>query len=369
MTSAVAGGHRAFRYRVVGAAALAIAIIGLIVNVRVVAATFLVAYAACVSVVLGMLAMIMIAHLTTATWFGPLRRRALRVLDALPMLAVLGVFVLLAIPLLYPWASMSIPSGIDRYLSAPFFIVRFILCWAIWIGIAHALRSTMQMEDAGDVAHAIKRYRSISALGLILLGLTMTMAAFDWMMSLSPDWYSTIYGLYWFAGGMVGALSLLAVLASTGPDGGGAKTVHAIAKLLLTFILFWVYIGFSQYIVIWSGGIPREVTWYVPRIRGGWGGLAALLLFGNFAFPFLILLIEPLKRSGSLVAAIGIVLLILHYLDTFWLVMPGLVPITWWTVIVAAAMVVVVAWLTIAAPSLRRPHAWRNATRAPEPFS
>lgn len=369
MTSIVTGGHRAFRYRILGAAALAITIIGLIVNLRVVAAVFLVAYAATVSVVLGVLAMIMIAHLTTATWFGPLRVRAIRVLDALPVLAVAGVFLLLAIPLLYPWVRVDPPSGVGGYLNVPFFIVRFIICWAIWVGLARALRSTMQMEDAGDIAHATRRYRRISALGLILLGVTMTIAAFDWMMSLSPNWYSTIYGVYWFAGGTVSGLSLLAVVASTDSDEGGVNTVHSVAKLLLTFILFWVYIGFAQYIVIWSGGIPREVAWYVPRTRGGWGGLAALLLLGNFAFPFLILLIEPLKRSPSLVAAIGIVLLMLHYLDTFWLVMPGLVSITWWTVIVAVAVAVVVAWIAIAAPSLRRPHSWRNMTRVSERFS
>jgi len=368
MTSIAASGRRAFRYRVVGAAAVAIVIIGLIVNVRVVAATFLVAYVAVVSAVLGMLAMTMIAHLTTATWFGPLRWRAVRVLDGLPMLAVLGVFMLLAIPLLYPWVSANPPSGVGRYLNVPFFIVRFIVYWAIWISLGRALRSTMQMEDDGDIAQASKRYRGISAIGLILLGVTMTFAAFDWMMSLSPNWYSTIYGVYWFAGGMVSALSLLAVLASTDPS-AGVDTVHAIAKLLLTFILFWVYIGFSQYIVIWSGGIPREVTWYVPRTRGGWGGVAAVLLFGTFAFPFLILLIEPLKRSRSVIAAMGIVLLVLHYLDTFWLVMPGLVPVTWWTVIVAAALGVVVAWITIAAPSTLRPRGWRSATRVSETAS
>ena len=366
MTRVATTGGRALQYRIVGALALAIAIIALFVNVHVVAATFLVAYAAAVSVILGILATIMIAHLTTATWFGPLRWRALRALDALPVLAVLGVLILLAIPSLYPWVSAAPPSGVSRYLNVPFFIVRFIVCWAIWIGLAHALRSTMRMEGEGDIARATKRYRRISALGLILLGLTMTIAAFDWLMSLSPEWYSTIYGVYWFAGGLVGALSLLAVLASTGSGAGGTDTVHAIAKLLLTFILFWVYIGFSQYIVIWSGGIPREVTWYVPRTHGGWGGLAALLLFGNFAFPFLILLIEPLKRSRSVVAAVGVLLLALHYLDTFWLVMPGLVSITWWTIIVAAAALVVVAWITIAGPSLRRPRVWRNATRLPE---
>jgi hypothetical protein len=222
-------------------------------------------------------------------------------------------------------------SGVGRYLNVPFFVARFIIYWIAWIFIARALRSTSHV-------------RRVSSIGLIVLGLTMTFAAFDWMMSLTPDWYSTIYGVYWFAGGMVGALALLGLLAPHDPD-----EVHSLAKLLLTFILFWLYIGFSQYIVIWSGGIPREVTWYVPRTRGGWGGVAVILIFGNFAFPFLALLFRAVKRSRALVAALGVLLLALHYLDTFWVVMPGLAPVNWWTIVLAIAMAVIVSSGALAA--------------------
>ena len=345
------------RGAVVSLVALVIAVIGFLLNARQAAATFLVAYASAVSVVLGALAMMLIARLTTATWFGALDRRAELVTRAMPALAGLGVLVLLSLPVLYRWVGEPVPSGVGAYLNAPFFIVRFIVYWIAWIAIARALRASARLEARGDFARAARRYRVVSAAGLVALGVTMTFAAFDWIMSLAPDWYSTIFGVYWFAGGMVGALALLAVLAS--PSGGGATLegprepvssddVHALAKLMLTFILFWLYIGFAQYIVIWSGGLPREVAWYVPRTRGGWGGLAVLLVFGNFVLPFLLLLIRAVRRNATIVATLGVGLLALHYLDTFWLVMPGLVPVTWWTSVLAAAMLAVVAALTIA---------------------
>src|SRR5581483_5465432 len=132
--------------------------------------------------------------------------------------------------------------------------------------------------------------------------ITMTFAAFDWMMSLTPDWLSTIYGVYWFAGGLVGALALLALMVGYAPAGVEWPAVsddelHSLGKLLLTFVLFWLYCGFSQYIVIWSGDLPNEVTWYIPRTHGGWGAIAALLVLGGFAIPFLLLLFVSVKRS------------------------------------------------------------------------
>lgn len=279
---------------------------------RTLAGLYLTAYAATVSIVLGVLAMTLIANLTTATWYGSFRAQALRVLRLLPVLAAAGVLVLVAIPVLYPWTSRAaLPAAdVHRYLNVPFFIARFVVYWICWIVVAR-------------MATRAPRY---SAAGLVILGLTMTFAAFDWMMSLTPAWASTIYGVYWFAGAMVGALALLAVLASRDPRRADSwhRDVGSLGKLLLTFVLFWLYIGFSQYIVIWSGGLPREVTWYVARTRGAWGGVAALLLFGGFGFPFLFLLTRQARRSATVVSAIGLVLIALHYVDTLWLVMPGL---------------------------------------------
>jgi hypothetical protein len=336
---------------------LAIVIVAIFVDLRELAAAFVVAYTTAVSIVLGVLAMSLIAHLTTATWYRPFRARADLVIASLPVLALIGILLLLALPVLYPWVGVDTPRR--AYLNAPFFVIRWIIYWAAWIGIAQSLRRARRMHAEGDIVRADRRLRRVASAGLVILGITMTFAAFDWMMSLSPDWLSTIYGVYWFAGGMVGALALLAVLAPFGGDRLGwpsptTEEIHALGKLLVTFVLFWLYIGFAQYIVIWSGDLPNEVTWYVPRTHGGWGLVAALLVFGNFAFPFLLLLLLPVKRSRTMLAIIGSALLALHFVDMLWVVMPGLLPTRWWTVIVALAVLIALTSSTIWLLSLPR---------------
>lgn len=316
-----------------GAAALIVAIIGFVLDPRRAAATYLVAYAGTVSVALGVLSMVMIANLTRAVWFDAWRDRAYRVLSAFPTLAALGIPVLLSMAVLYDWVSTPPGGHVSVYLNVPFFIGRFIAYWAVWIVLALTIRRGTLIRADEDAGRVGLRYRRISAGGLVVLGLTMTFAAIDWMMSLSPDMSSTIYGVYWFAGSMVAALALLGTVVRREP-----AQVHSLAKLLLTFVLFWLYIGFAQYIVIWSADLPREVGWYTLRTRGGWGGVALALIVGNFAFPFLILLLRDVKRSPTLIAALGAVLLGLHYLDTLWIVMPGLVPMTWWTLILVISM-------------------------------
>ena len=356
MTAATINGERMGRRptftaaATVGVIALVIALAGVILDARQAAAAFLVSYVAVVSVALGVLAMVMIAHLTTATWFGALRGRAAMVLAALPALAVLGLFVLLALPVLFPWTRAS--ASARAYLNIPFFIARYVVYWVVWIGLAALLRRTAAIEAQGEVVRAARRYRRISSSGLVMLSITLTFAAFDWMMSLTPDWSSTIYGVYWFAGGMVGGLALLALLSRLDhrvpvPVPVPASTSQSLGKLLLTFVLFWLYIAFAQYIVIWSGNLPREVTWYVPRTRGAWAGVALVLLLGMFVLPFLGLIMRAVKRSGTALAALGALLLVLHWVDTYWMVMPDLVGVTWWALILALAMAVVIIELAV----------------------
>ncbi|MFI5229531.1 MAG: hypothetical protein ACHQWU_10705 [Gemmatimonadales bacterium] len=341
-------------------AALLILVAAAIVDLHELATAVLVAYAAAVSVVLGTLIVTLIAHLTTATWFRPFRARAELVIGALPALAAVGAVLLLALPTLYPWFSSETPA--HAYLNAPFFLLRWVVYWVAWIAVAELLRATQRMHERGEIERAARRFRRIASAGLVVLGVTMTFAAFDWLMSLTPDWQSTIYGVYWFAGGMVGGLALLAVLAAVDVTAAHGPRVspdeaHSLGKLLLTFVLFWLYIGFSQYIVIWSGDLPREVTWYVARSNRGWGAAAGVLVFGNFVLPFLLLLFRRVKRSRRLLAAIGVVLLALHFLDTMWIVMPGVQAIRWWTVLVSIAAATVVCAALLGAMTLRRPAA------------
>ena len=322
------------------AAALGAALcgIGIVVDPIRLASAYLVACLSCLAVVLGTLAMVMIARVTGATWFVVLRRQAEEIIATLPVFAVLLLPLLLAVRVLYPWAA-HVPSlepevqqavaAKDAYLNVPFFVIRWVVYFATWIALGEALRRASLAQDRGDTAAIERRMRTLSALGLVAFALTMTFAAFDWMMSLTPAWYSTIYGVDYFAGAMVGALALLAVLGVRArrrgelPESVGANQLHALAKLLLTFVLFWVYIGFSQLIVIWSAQIPAERVWYSVRMRGGWYVLGAVIVAGHFAIPFCALLVRAIKRSAVAMTWLGIWLLLMHYLDIYWMVMPS----------------------------------------------
>jgi hypothetical protein len=252
--------------------------------------------------------------------------------------AVLLLPVSVAVHVLYPWAAPIASLAPDvrhailaksAYLNVPFFVLRSLVYVATWIGLGEALRRASLAQDRGDSVAIERRMRTLSAAGLVAFALTSSFAAFDWMMSLTPAWYSTIYGVDYFAGAMVSALSLLAVLAVRArrrgelPDCVGANHLHALAKLLLTFVLFWVYIGFSQLIVIWSAEIPAERVWYTVRMRGGWNALGAVLVAGHFAIPFCALLVRSIKRSPIAMSWLGLWLLVMHYLDIYWIVMPS----------------------------------------------
>jgi hypothetical protein len=336
------------------------------------AAAYVVAYVFATTVVLGALATVMIAQLTAATWFVVLRRTAEGVVAALPALAILALPLLAWIHVLYPWANPdALPADVRTnvaakaaYLNVPFFIGRTIVYWIAWLAIGELVRRA-SLEDTTRGNAATRRLRVVSAIGVVVFALTITFAAIDWLMSLTPGWSSTVYAVYVYGGAQLSALALLAVLTQWRRDGAlsvvNDQHIAALAKLMLTFVLFWVYMGYSQLIVVWSGDLPREVSWYVPRVHG-WGGATGLaLIFGHFALPFLVLLPGVIRRNGRAIAALGAWLLVMHWTDIFWLVVPSLSPAAvpaWW-MHVGALLLVVGASVACAV--------WRAADVAPLP--
>lgn len=307
---------------------------------------YLVAYVFGLSLVLGSLFWVMIQHLTGAFWFIVLRGIAERIFRPLPLFALLFLPILASLHWLYSWTDperISDPAVREdvmaklAYLNPSFFGVRAGLYFAIWIVCAVGLRhwSSQQITrqiEASRTSRLAAYQRVLSGAGLPAAGFALYFAAVDWLMSLEPSWASSMFGVYVFAGTALGALSLLIVVTvwlDRRGTLGGMVTVshyHALGKLLFTILVFWAYTSYFQYFLIWIANVPDEARWYVPRTEEAFMPLAIVLLIGHFVVPFFLLLSRELRRTPRALAAVAGWLLIMHYLDTYWIVIPALGP-------------------------------------------
>ncbi|HEX4468231.1 MAG TPA: hypothetical protein VH080_01800, partial [Gemmatimonadaceae bacterium] len=308
---------------IVGAAGLVLFIIGVMIEPRQALMSYVFAYATVLTIVLGALIQVMMSNVTGARWFTVMRRVTIHVAGAMPALAVLAIPLFVGLSTIYSWTSPSAMPAATReiverksaWLNAPFFVGRGIFYLLVWLATAEILRRwSIQLDTKSGLAAAAdtRRLRRLSAGGLVAVGLTLTFASFDWLMSLEPTWYSTVYGVYVFAGGFVAALGLIAILARAASRSGnvldGAVTPEhfgALGKLVLTFVIFWAYIAFSQFLIIWIGDVPLDASWYVTRGAGSWGTLALIVVAGQFALPLVLLLPRLPKRRPRFLAAIG----------------------------------------------------------------
>jgi hypothetical protein len=278
----------------------------------------------------GALLFLAIQHVTRAGWSVPVRRPMEWLATSLPLGALLFVPVAALAPRLYHhWMHGAPDDAKHRFFLNPWlFIARAAIYFAVWSLLARFFhRESRRQDETGDHAHTLRMQRR-SAPAILLIAITLTFAGFDWLMSLDPHWYSTIFGVYVFAGSMTGALSVLAlVLLAMEKSGVGAATVehrHDVGKLLFGFTVFWAYIAFSQYFLIWYANIPEETIFYLRRWEGGWQGASVALVVGHFALPFVLLLSRTAKRSALVLGVTAALMLAMHWLDVWWLVMPNL---------------------------------------------
>lgn len=287
---------------------------------------------------LGALFFVLISHLTRAGWNVSLRRVAEAVTFGFVPLAILATLILPGIPHLYEWshheevARDAILAGKSAYLNVPFFLARLAVYFIAWNLIAHYFRRRSVEQDQTGRPQITVRMELRSAPAMIVFALTLTFAAFDLVMSLYPHWYSTIFGVYVFAGSVLGFFALLALLlAALQSQGYLRRTVtaehyHDLGKLMFAFVVFWAYIGFSQYMLIWYGNMPEETVFYLRRQAGPWAGLSVLLLFGHFFLPFFALMSRYPKRRQAALLSAALWILVMHWLDLYWLIMPEASP-------------------------------------------
>lgn len=306
---------------------------------------------------LGALAALMMHHLTGGDWGRPVRRYFEAMLAALPILVVLFLPLALNLPKLFDWAR----DGHAGYLSTVFFLVRAGVFFAVWLLLAHFL-----IRAGRDQRRAI----GLSAVGLIVYLITATLAATDWIASLTPRWASTNLGLIVVTGQGLGALAF-AVAASASLslicrsedraiDPWRVTPVRGndLGNLLLTFVMTWMYLSFVQLLIIWAEDLPRETSWYLPRLQGNGRYLALAVMLTQFAIPFVLLLLRPIKRNLRTLLWMAIWLLAAHLLDVVWLVLPsvwhsgGVIGAAWRVVL--AALGVGGIWLFFVARDLAR---------------
>jgi len=300
--------------------------------------SWLVAFLFFLSLALGALYFVLIHFATQAGWGIVVRRLAENTMGTLPLFALLFVPVLFGMGELFPWIH-GIAEGKDHvlvgkapYLNVSFFIGRAALYFACWSAIAlFYVRRSRAQDSTGNTSISIA-LRRFSGPAIIVLAITQTFAAVDWIMSLDPTWYSTIFGVYWFAGSFVSFFALVTLIvvllrrAGLMKDVVGLEHFHDLGKLLFAFTVFWAYIGFSQYFLIWYGNIPEETIFFRHRLHGSWSAVSLLLAAGHFVVPFFFFMPRTVKRKPALLAAGAAWMLSMHAVDLYWLIMPSMHP-------------------------------------------
>ena len=300
--------------------------------------SWLVSFLFFTSLALGGLFFVLIQYASQGGWGIVLRRIGETVFATIPVMAALFLPVLLGLHDLYEWSHAeavehdALLRWKAPFLNVPFFLIRAALYFGCWSVIAILYYRGSSGQDATGDPRVSARLRRLAGPAIIVLALTQTFASVDWIMSLTPHWYSTMFGVYFFAGSFVGFIALLSVVASAMRGAGLLDTVISpehlqdVGKLLFAFTVFWAYIAFSQFFLVWYANLPEETTWYKARLEGSWMTVSIFLMVGHFVAPFFYLMGRAVKRRGVTLAVGGAWLLAMHFVDLYWQVMPTLHP-------------------------------------------
>jgi hypothetical protein len=304
---------------------------------------YLVSYMDWLGICLGSMAIVMVRHMTGGGWGTVIRRVLGAAMRTLPLLILLFIPMLFAVRRLYPWAmpleSISNPAIREHlekhgfilhdYQNYRGFVIRAVVYFTIWFLLQYFLSKFSFEHDHPPFADRSARFKMVSAPGIILYALTISFAVIDWVMSLDPSWISTIYGLLFVAGELVAALAFAIVIERILFNYEPMKTllkpkyVHDHGNFMLAFIMVWAYFSFSQWLIIWAGNLPEEITWYFRRLHGGWQLVGLFLVIFHFFVPFFMLLSRSFKRDVTRLVWLAAWMLVVRYIDLFWHVEPS----------------------------------------------
>lgn len=300
---------------------------------------WLVAFLYWLGMALGSMAILVLQHITGGRWGATIRRPLEAAASTMPLLALCFIPVFIGLPVLYEWAR---PEAVAHdpilqekmfYLNRPFFLGRAVFYFLVWSLLSRQLVAWSSQEDEeGHSARRAGRVHAASLAGIILYVLTITFASIDWGMSLTPHWFSHIYGLVFGIGQVLTAMTMMIMVTALFSDRLPMSKVatperfHDLGKLLFAFVMIWGYFNVSQFLIIWSADLPEEVPWYIDRIGGGWHPLLIVVVFLQFVIPFALLLSRSLKRNKVTLVRVAALLLVARYLDLYWWIMPSFSP-------------------------------------------
>ena len=318
-----------------GGVGAAVSLVGLLVNPVQFFQSYLMAYMLVLGLTLGSLALGMIHQLSGGAWGVVTRRLFGAATRVLPMLTVLFLPIAFGLHYLYEWshpevvAADKILQAKQLYLNPTFFFVRAALYFLVWNALVYFLNKWSLEQDRTNDPRIAARMQRLSGGGLLAYVLTVTFASFDWLMSLDPHWFSTIYGILIIGGQGLTALAFLVTvfiwLSRRTPFDVilVPQHFHDLGNLMLAFVMLWAYFSFSQYLIIYSGNLPEEISWYLHRLTTGWRFVGLALIVFHFALPFLLLLSRRVKREPGLLIRIAIGVLCARLIDLFWLIAPA----------------------------------------------
>jgi hypothetical protein len=289
-----------------------------------------------VGISLGAMIFVMIHHIVGAQWSVAIRRVSEIIMSVIPYSSILIVILLLTGSHdLFEWSHADVVAKdhlIQKktaYLNMTFFTIRLFFYVLVWIGLSRFYLKTSLTHDQTGNDKLLERMKSVTPVGIILFALTVTFAAFDWIMSLDPHWFSTIFGVYVFAGFLMTFLAVIIVVLRILQCYGYLKGIvtvehyHDLAKLMFAFTCFWAFCAFSQYMLIWYGNVPEETIWYSHRWVGGWKYISLILPVGHFIIPFVLLMARSPKRNLTFLTGAAVWLVLMEFIDLHWLILPN----------------------------------------------
>lgn len=320
----------------VGVIALLISAIGLFTDTRQFFFSYLVGFTFVASLSLGALFFVMLQFVTRSNWSVVFRRVPETISGNIYLLPILFIPVLFGMEYLYEWldpqmiATDELTQHKRPYLNAPFFVIRNIIYFGTWAFLGYRIyKNSIEMDESGDWDIDV-RQRTLSAPGILIFAFTAAFASFDWLMSLDSHWFSTMFGVYFFSMSFQAILAVVILICvylhRMGLLENTIKTVHFndLGYLLFGFSVFYAYIAFSQFFLIYYANIPEETMWYYDRLQGSWSFFTYLFLIGRFIVPFVLLLGKKAKAHIPLLTGVSAGLVILHFLELHWIVMPVL---------------------------------------------